>query len=146
MKHSSLLLYSFTPLLLSACALLIGCRHATSPVIRLNQVGFSPAQEKTATIDVCSADAAPSEVVILNASGDTVWTGTTSATMLNPVSGKPRQIVDFSDLTTPGDYTLHISHFTSHISLRERPYRELTRKALRAFYYQRASMPIGMWL
>jgi len=132
-----------------ACALLMGCKHFTAhqgPLIRLNQVGFAPMQEKTATIDVCCADAAPCDVFILNAAGDTVWTGTASATMLNPVSGKPRQIVDFSDLTAPGEYTLCAKQQKSivncQLSICEHPYKELTRKALRAFYYQRASMPI----
>ena len=46
-------------LLACACALLTGCKHtSSSPEIRLNQVGFRPLQEKTATIDVCTADAA----------------------------------------------------------------------------------------
>ena len=53
------------------------------------------------------------------------------------------QMVDFSDLTACGDYTLYvendqISNLKFQIS--NRPYRELTRKALRAFYHQRASM------
>ena len=132
-------------LLLCACALLNGCKHtSSSPEIRLNQVGFRPLQEKTATIDVCAADAAPYSVSILSASGDTVWTGTASPTMLNPISGKPRQLVDFSTLTTPGLYTIHLTPCTATQSLiiSPRPYRELTRQALRAFYYQRTAMPI----
>ena len=131
-------------LLLCACALM-GCKHtSSSPEIRINQVGFRPLQEKTATIDVCAADAAPCSVSILSASGDTVWTGTASPTMLNPISGKPRQLVDFSTLTTPGLYTIHLTPYTATQSLiiSPRPYRELTRQALRAFYYQRTAMPI----
>ena len=130
-----------------ACALLMGCAKP-SQQIRLNQVGFRPNQEKTATIDVPSPDAEPCSVIIISAEGDTVWTGTASQTMLNPVSGKPRQIVDFSDLTTPGKYTLRAhscqqSAFSRQLFvITDHPYRELTRKALRAFYYQRASMDI----
>ena len=94
-------------LLACACALLTGCKHtSSSSEIRLNQVGFRPLQEKIATIDVCAADAAPCSVAILSASGDTVWTGMASATMINPLSGKPRQLVDFSTLTIPGTYHL----------------------------------------
>ena len=132
-------------LFVCACALLVGCKHNTSPVIAINQVGFSPMQEKTATIHVCSEQTSPCAVVILSAAGDTVWRGTASATILNPVSGKPRQLVDFSDLTTPGTYTLYISpslvgRVGERFSISERPYRELTRAALRAYYHQRASM------
>ena len=112
----------------------------------MNQVGFSPLQEKTATIDVDSLNAAPCEVFILNAAGDTAWSGVASETMVNPVSGKFRQIVDFSDLQELGEYTLCVTNGRSQcqcpFTVSERPYRELTRKALRAFYYQRASMAI----
>ena len=134
-------------LLACACALFTGCKHnASENPIRLNQVGFAPNQEKTATIDVDSLNASPCEVFILNADGDTVWQGTASETMANPVSGKFRQIVDFSDLTEIGEYQIILNNpntpITQNFSILDHPYRELTRKALRAFYYQRASMPI----
>ena len=117
--------------------------------IRLNQVGFSPLQEMTATIvldGLTANDPAPkTDVIILNAAGDTVWIGVPAVTLPNPVSGKLCQIVDFSALDTPGVYTLYaatdkgpIGNVTFEIS--ERPYKELTRAALRAYYHQRASM------
>ena len=124
-----------------ACALM-GCKHSSSSDIRINQVGFSPQQEKTATIDVCAADAPPCSVYILAEAGDTVWTGIASTTMLNPVSGKPRQLVDFSALTTPGNYTIHALGQSAKLTITDRPYRYLTRQALRAFYHQRTAMPI----
>ena len=121
-------------------------RSGNNGPIRMNQVGFAPEQEKTATIDVDSLKAAPCEVVILNSAGDTVWSGMASETMVNPVSGKFRQIVDFSELQETGEYSLCILRSrdveTSRFRIAEHPYRELTRKALRAFYYQRASMAI----
>ena len=125
---------------------MVGCKHSAPLQVRINQVGFRPAQEKTATIDVCCPEAEPCAVSILNAAGDTVWQGLASATMLNPISGKPRQIVDFSTLTEVGDYTLQVNNEMSivncQLSINNHPYRELTRKALRAFYYQRASIDI----
>ena len=55
-----------------ACALM-GCKHSlSSREIRLNQVGFAPQQEKTATIDVCTANAAPCSVFILSESGEKI--------------------------------------------------------------------------
>ena len=133
-------------LFVGICMLLLGCKPASSPTVRLNQVGFSPMQEKTATIDVCAADAAPCAVRILNADGEVVWEGVASETMRNPISGKPRQIVDFSDLTAEGTYTLQANacgkQIYADLTICSHPYRELTRKALRAFYYQRASMDI----
>ena len=127
-------------------ALWISCQRAVDPQIRLNQVGFAPNQEKTATIDVDSLNAAPCEVTILNAAGDTAWSGLASETMINPVSGKYRQIVDFSALTEVGEYQIILNNHSTPIAqkvlIADHPYRELTRKALRAFYYQRASMSI----
>ena len=138
-------MYKIGLFFICACALM-GCKHSSSSSeIRINQVGFSPQQEKTATIDVCAADAAPCSVVILSQTGDTVWTGMASATMLNPVSSKPRQLVDFSALTTPGTYRLiasspHRIITSSPFTISPRPYRFLTRQALRAFYHQRSGM------
>lgn len=112
----------------------------------MNQVGFRPSQEKTATIDVASADAQPCYVAITNDAGELLWHGVASETMLNPISGKPRQIIDFSYFDKPGTYQLYVdnglSPFTCPFTISEHPYHELTRKALRAFYYQRASMDI----
>ena len=128
-----------------AILLLSACNHFNpdNGPIRLNQVGFAPDQEKTATIIVDSLNAAPCEVYILQ-SADTVWSGVASDTKLNPVSGKPCQLVDFSELKACGEYTIGVkkdlSPFTFQFSISERPYRELTRAALRAFYHQRASM------
>ena len=142
-------IFNFQFSIIAACvALLSACNRSCndSGPIRLNQVGFAPLQEKTATIDVDSLHAAPCEVFILNEAGDTAWSGVTSVTIPNPVSGKFRQIVDFSDLSEVGEYSLCVSRSrdveTSRFRIAERPYKELTRKALRAFYYQRASMPI----
>ncbi len=136
-------------IVLLSFVLLMACNrpdNAGNPIC-MNQLGFAPHQEKTATINVSSLDEAPCCVFILNTTGDTVWSGTASHTMPNPVSGKPRQIVDFSSLTAKGKYTLCVLNSqilkssNLQITICDRPYRELTRAALRAFYHQRASMP-----
>ena len=72
--------------------------------------------------------------------------------MVNPVSGKFRQIVDFSELIAVGNYQIILNTqntqntqntlITQNFQIADHPYRALTRAALRAFYYQRASMPI----
>ena len=134
-----------TILLACACALFAGCKHNASSNIRLNQLGFSPMQEMTATIILDEPVANTStHVFITNAHNDTVWTGVPAVSLCNPISGKPCQIVDFSALDTVGTYTMHVSD-GEHQSLcsfiiSEHPYRELTRAALRAYYHQRASM------
>lgn len=127
--------------LLCVC-FLVACKGPQVSEIRLNQLGFAPLCEKTATLDVEDMSVSPVDVCILDANGQTIWSGKAGASMLNPISGKVRQIVDFSDLTEVGNYTLKVNGATVDFAISERPYQELTRKALRAFYYQRASMDI----
>ena len=137
------------------CSLLVvGCKQTaeqqTSP-IRLNQVGYAPLQEMTATIVLpdSTEDAEATSVVITNADNDTVWTGVPAVTLTNPISGKRCQIVNFSALDEVGEYTMIVNNpsiqntpITQKIIIKNHPYRDLTRSALRAFYYQRASMDI----
>jgi len=144
------LFHSFTPSLLIAAsaALLSACNHFNpdNGPIRLNQVGFAPLQEMTATIVLPDSTVDPyaTTVVITNAIDDTVWIGVPAVTMNNPVSGKRCQIIDFSALEREGDYTLFVNNpafsASAPFTIREHPYRELTRAALRAYYHQRASM------
>lgn len=136
-----------TVIITFACILFAGCKQTASNLeVRLNQVGFRPLQEKTSTIIEGISGECRRNVVIVSAEGDTVWQGVTSETMFNPVSGKPCCVVDFSDLTTEGEYTLCVNDGSStakcQFVITNHPYSELTRKALRAFYYQRASMDI----
>ena len=69
-----------------------------------------------------------------------------AVTLTNPISGKRCQIINFSALEEEGEYTMMVSNPSfseaAHFIIKNHPYRELTRKALRAFYYQRASMDI----
>ena len=130
-----------------AILLLSGCNHFNpdNGPIRLNQVGFAPDQEKTATVVLTDDQSPITNVFILNENNDTVWTGTPSPVTHNPVSGKICQLVDFSELKACGEYTLQIANDQSPITnarfiIAPRPYRELTRAALRAYYHQRASM------
>lgn len=128
-----------------ACALFTGCKHNASSNIRLNQLGFAPLQEMTATIILDKlVDNNATTIVITNEHNDTVWTGVPAVTINNPISGKPCQIVDFSALDTDGTYTMHVSNDQGQsqcsFTISERPYQELTRAALRAYYHQRASM------
>ncbi len=136
-----------TVIITFACILFAGCKQTASNLeVRLNQVGFRPLQEKTSTIIEGKSGESRWNVDIVSAQGDVVWQGKASETMLNPVSGKPCCVVDFSDLTTEGEYTLCVNDGLStakcQFAITNHPYRELTRKALRAFYYQRASMDI----
>lgn len=136
---------------LTALAILqVACNRSNSEsdLIRLNQVGYAPLQEMTATIVLpdSTVDAEATSVVITNADNDTVWTGVPAVTLTNPISGKRCQIVNFSALDEVGEYTMMVSNPSfseaAHFIIKNHPYRDLTRAALRAFYYQRASMDI----
>jgi len=140
-------IFNFQFSIIAACVVLLSACNRSNSVsgpIRINQVGFAPDQEMTATIVLPDAAAEVDAVIIVNENNDTVWTGVPAVTMNNPVSGKTCQIVDFSALDSVGEYTLIIPSLSeaAHFIIKTHPYHELTRKALRAFYYQRASMPI----
>ena len=145
MSHSQ---YSRSAAVMACAFVLVACNHFNpdNGPIRLNQVGFAPDQEKTATVVLTDDQSPITGVFILNANQDTVWTGTPSPVTHNPVSGKPCQLVDFSELMESGEYTLCVtipslsSPASAHFIIDERPYKDLTRAALRAYYHQRASM------
>ena len=108
--------------ILSALAVCQVACHRSNPdngPIRLNQVGFAPDQEKTATIVLTNDQSPITNVFILNENGDTVPLAISpSPIAFNPVSGKPCQIVDFSSLTTPGTYTLCVNQQSKIINLK----------------------------
>lgn len=134
---------------LMACA--IGTMaFAQSEVIRVNQVGFTPEAEKTASIEVESVDAKPQKVSIVDGKGKIVWKGKTANTVKSPFSDKARQIVNFSDFKKAGRYQLVVGDEKTAINISQRPLTPLSVAAIKAFYYQRASMPIeaqyaGKW-
>ncbi len=134
----------------------IGCVMSTimlaqNDVLKVNQVGFEPEAEKTASIEVASVDAKPQTVTIINpATGKAVWKGKTSRTAKSPFSDKVRQIVDFSSFTTEGRYQLVVGENKAEICVSKHSLTPLSVAAIKAFYYQRASMPIeaqyaGKW-
>ena len=113
--------------------------------VRVNQVGFAPASEKTATIESV-ADAKPLKVTVLDQQGKKVWKGKAQRVATSPISGKVRQVVDFSALQKEGTYRLLVGKENDGVSaevvVKESPFAELSKAALKGFYLQRASMPI----
>ena len=75
-----------------------------SAQIRLNQVGMYPNQEKTAVIE---GAVKAGQVKITNANGKTAVKAKVLRTTVSPWSKKKRTVVDFSQLTTPGQ-SIHI--------------------------------------
>lgn len=126
---------------------LAACSGPKGPVIRLNQVGYFPQQEKVAVADTVGV----TEFTVVNAAtGEVVLKELTAMTQANGWTQDVRSTMDFSSLTEPGRYWLLAAGDTAEFEIKERPLAPLADAALKAFYYQRASMPVeetyaGVW-
>lgn len=134
--------------------LFLSCAQNDLPVselIRFNQVGFYPAENKTAVV---ASEAVAGETFHIKetASGKTVFSGILSAPRKSSFSDKSTCVLSFSSVTTPGEYFIEIPSFgRSHpFSIKESAWQDLTAAALKGFYYQRTALPIeetyaGKW-
>ena len=115
--------------------------EAASPRIRLNQLGFYPSGPKAAVV----ADTAAARFAVLTADrGDTAFAGALAPARRWAPSGEAVRLADFSRLARPGRYVLAVPNVG-----RSHPFvvgagagRELARAAVKAFYFQRASVDL----
>lgn len=115
--------------------------------LRVNQVGYAPADSKTAAVELgadSNTAATPYKTFTLTdeATGKRVWKGKAVRTAVSPWSGKTRAIIDFSSVTKPGTYVLKGGDATQRVVIAERPYHDLAIASVKAFYLQRMSEPI----
>lgn len=108
--------------------------------IRVNQVGYAPADSKTASVE--EAGWAKQYTIKDATTGKTVWKGKAVRTTKSPWSGKERAIIDFSVLNKSGKYIISNGKDSQEIIVTERPYEALSTGALKAFYLQRSGEPI----
>ena len=113
----------------------------------INQIGYRAGDAKEFTLYEGSGD-----VEIADANGATVLTVTPSAATTWNASGQSVQLVDFSELTIPGTYTIKVGGqaIRSDLNIAESPYVEVLQASLKWYYYQRASMALeetyaGQW-
>ena len=101
--------------LILACTLVMmaGCKPKDNP-IKLNQVGFYPQAEKTASIE---DDARTNEAALLTMDGKVVWEGKAVREAVSPWSGKTRHIIDFSEVTEPGEYLLRVQICVTFVTM-----------------------------
>ena len=116
-------------------------------VVRVNQVGYYPNEEKTATVE---AEGFAKEYQLVDADGNTVWKGAAVREATSEISQKKRQIVDFSEVKTPGSYTLVAGKYAQPVVIADRALEGLAKGAMKAFYYQRTATDIdeqyaGKW-
>jgi endoglucanase len=113
----------------------------------INQIGYRTGDAKEFTLFEGSGD-----VEIVDASGTTVLTVTPSAATTWTPSGQSVQLVDFSDLKTPGTYSIKVGGqvLRSDLNVLDAPYVDVAKASLKWYYYQRASMALeetyaGTW-
>lgn len=112
----------------------------TGPRVRVNQVGYLPTGPKFATL--VTDQAAAVDWTLDGASG-TLASGTATPTAADPSSQLTTQVIDFSDFTTPGTYTLSADGDTSYeFTIGTDAYVQLRTDSLAYFYLARSGTHI----
>lgn len=132
--------------ILISCAILTALTACTEKpavpgddVIRVNQVGYYPNQQKVAVIE---DSIAANTFSLVSEAGKTVWEGEAVRQATSPWSGKNRTIIDFSSVTTPGTYTLHAGPYTQQVIIANNAISDVAKAGMKAFYLQRTGMDI----
>ena len=126
---------------------LAACSQSGADVIRLNQAGYFPSQEKVAVANTAGV----TDFTVVNAAtGEEVLKGATAVTTSNTWSQTARSTMDFSSLVQPGTYWLLAGGDTATFEIKERPLAAVADAALKSFYYQRSGVAIeeeyaGQW-
>lgn len=122
-----------------ACAAPTATAAATTTAsIKLNQLGFLPGSAKLAVVP-----ASPATVFSVTnaATGAVAWHGMLGTPAHWAPSGKMVSLADFSGLTAPGDYRIKVDGLavSTRFTIGTDVYRALSKAALKAFYFNRAS-------
>lgn len=150
-KHydrSYFILYAVFLILFSSCT---QKNLQVSDLIRLNQVGFYPSEEKIAV--VVSEEAAYKKFSIRNLeTNKIVLNGVLSAPRSSSFSPKKTAVLSFSEIETPGHYQIEIPSIgkSEPFAIKKHLLQDIALAGLKAFYYQRTAMPIeeqyaGKW-
>ncbi|WP_280743354.1 MULTISPECIES: glycoside hydrolase family 9 protein [unclassified Parabacteroides] len=141
-------------LLLVSFLVLTSCSHKELPVsdlIRLNQIGFYPSEEKTAIVASDKGAYKKFEIRDLQTS-KIVYRGLLSVSRSSSFSPKKTTVLSFSALDTPGEYQIEILGIgkSQPFVVKEHLLQDVTLASLKGFYYQRMSTPIeetyaGKW-
>ena len=126
-----------------------GVQRAPTDAIRLNQLGFYPDGPKAAFI---LGEAGATFYILTPDLRDTAFTGLIGPPRGTALASDTTRAADFSALRTPGQYVVLVPGLgASHpFAIRPRVHEQLVRAALKAFYFQRASLPLepryaGKW-
>ncbi len=125
-----------------ACA----CGAWAQDLIKYNQVGYYPDQEKEIIVEAKAGKA----FRLIGPDGATIAEGKSTDTRQSPFNDKKRSLIDLTEITTPGTYTLTVGDQEVPIIVTEHALSALADAGLKAFYYQRTAMTIdekyaGKW-
>lgn len=107
-------------------------------VIKLNQVGYYPSQEKIIVVEGTKT----SKITITDASGKSVTTAKRKCITTSPLSGKKRSTFDISSLIEPGTYTITAGKDKITMTIATDALTELSKAAIKSFYYQRTAIEL----
>ena len=121
----------------------------TSGIFMLDQVGYMPKSYKVALIKANVGDFE----VIDSKSNKVVFIGKTGSPQYWKFSGDTVRMADFTQLITPGKYRLYLkekSIYSYAFEIKPDVYSEVTKAAIKAFYFNRCSFEItkefgGKW-
>ncbi|MGN0029577.1 MAG: glycoside hydrolase family 9 protein [Marinilabiliaceae bacterium] len=123
---------------------LAGCSSPTQPcqsdAIRVDQCGYLPTEDKVALLF-----AEGSKFKVLDENQNVAFSGNVGAAAYWPEAGDSVRLIDFSALNADGRYTILVddSLLSFPFVISPKAHACALRMAARAFYYNRASMPIS---
>ena len=128
-------------LLLSSAALaLVACASAKSDVaIRLNQVGYSPNEEKVVVIEGINP---AGKIQVKNLQGKTVLKPRNIRQAQSSWGDKTRYVVDISDLKKEGDYEVCVDGAKAPLRIARHALHDISVASLKLFYLIRSGVPI----
>ncbi|WP_218162182.1 glycoside hydrolase family 9 protein [Chitinophaga sp. CF118] len=119
--------------------------------IKINQVGFYPNEPKVAVVMIADAAGKPFRI-IAGSTGNVVFNGVLEHPVLSAYSSLKTCEANFSQLHDTGSFYLDIKGVgrSCNFKIQHHVFREVAIASLKAFYYQRASMPLlpafaGKW-
>ncbi len=124
---------------LSSCKRTGNVIFKKSDRIFYNQVGYQTNAPKIALIKT-----GPTEFVVINENGDEAMKGLVQDGSYWEQSGDTVSVIDFTNLTLPGKYTLILpeNNESAEIIILDKPFMELSKSALKSFYYNRSGTSI----
>lgn len=127
-----------------------GASSQQKEAIRLNQLGFYPKAPKKAV--VAGNPTADAFYVLSQDKKDTLFSGVLSEQRTSPYSGKNTRIADFSTFEQEGTFLIAVegAGFSHPVVIGPEIHAELTKAAIKGFYFQRASTALpaeyaGKW-